>query len=43
MDPEIEDTPSSINDNLFKFFMNRNAVSTEDPPTKSPIAVDFQI
>lgn len=43
MDPELEDAPSSINDNLYQFFMNRNTTSQVDAPTTSILSTDFHI
>ena len=41
MDTEFEDTPSSINDNLYQFFMNKNTVSTVEVPTISLLSNNF--
>jgi len=41
MDSEFEDTPSSINDNLYQFFMNRNTVSTVEVPSTCLLSNNF--
>jgi hypothetical protein len=33
VDPDIKDTKSSMNDNLFEYFMNRNNVTTIEEPS----------
>jgi len=43
MDPEIDDTPSSINDNLYQYFMNKNNETVLEAPSTSLLADDFQI
>jgi hypothetical protein len=42
-DSEVEDTPSSINDNLYQYFMTKHNISTVEAPITSLLSQDFQI